>query len=631
MDNTNFDVPNLIKSNQYFKVLSYIKNYENTLQKLFSSSKDSELIKNPTVFSWKIKPNDELFPNLKEINLDIFGLNKTDLGENIVLTGPFIRSYFMSNVENDKVRKEIYAYRIGNNAWDTIVDLKDFKDKKTEYVLQTENINIYLVKKKYKSLAHVILQHDNLKRCGWWNGDFYVSSMFLIDIQKHISLIENNFKDPILNILYDPLDVYIQESKEKVKFLSDPVKLIEMIDHDNLLKISNKDLVKLYGNKTCLELCLDKYVNENNPILINELKRMIVHLSFLRYKRPPYLYAKVLKIDKLIPELYKLLKNVHCEYQILENVNDTDICIESLDDINNVIFDNIIKTNLSEHFCNYVAYTKKKITKDLLQLIIKYNAKNLAKHLISRKLIDQNFAYYLILMMEDIELVKEFTTGFNLEIALNYFIDIIENGRSRSFYFLYEMDQSIINTQFDNNQNILHKIKPVGNFIDLIKIIMKLKPDLINCTDIQKSTPLIYYAKNCPELLQYFIDYEFDETLCDINGDTLLHCLCKRDHVDILRMFIKRCPELIDMPNKKSETPIIIAGISGQEDMFYTLKGFGANTNSKDSYGNTVYHYICSNSICLGLTIENKQNYFGLTPKDYCKISFSFFNFIDEN
>lgn len=625
MDDTIFDVPNLIKSNKYFQVISHIKNYEDTLQKLFLSSKDSELIKNPTIFTWKIQQNNDLFPNIKELNLDIFGLQKNDLLDNIVLTGPYIRSYFMSIDENDKIRNEIYAYKIGNDKWENIIDITDFENKKSEFVLQTKNTSIYLIKKKYKSLSHIMLQHTYLKRCGWWNGDFYTSSMFLIDIQKHTQLLCNKFRDPILNVPYDPLDVFIKFSQIQIN----PIIIINMIDHNNLLKMSPKDLTKIYENKTCLELCLDKYIIEKNPIFINELKKMIVYLTFLTYKRPPFLYAKILELDKHVPDLYKLIKNVPCEYGIIENTNN--LYGKTLDDINNVIIDKLIMADLSNSLNDYLIYINQKISKNIIDLLIKYKATKIIKYLISQKLIDQNFIYYLILMTENIELIKELDIKFNFEIALNYISDILENGKARSFYFLYELDQNILNMKFDNNENILHKIKPFGNFSDLIKIIMKLKPDLINCIDSQKITPLIYYAKKYPILLQYFIDYDFDETLCDNEGNTFLHYICKHECVDILSIFIKRCPELINMPNKNAETPIIIACINGNEDMFYILKGFGADIDSQDSYGNTVYHYICANSICLGLTIKNKLNYFNLTPKDYCKISSNFYNFIEEN
>jgi ankyrin repeat protein len=209
--------------------------------------------------------------------------------------------------------------------------------------------------------------------------------------------------------------------------------------------------------------------------------------------------------------------------------------------------------------------------------------------------------------------------------------ELLENGKIRSFYFLYELDPTIINTLFDANRNVLHKITTRGNYADMIKLIMKLNPDLINVPDINKETPLLYHAKHNPELLEQFLDYNVDGTIADLDGNIFLHHLCKHNNVDILRRYLKQYQEIIDMPNKKSETPVIVSCLNGQEDMFYTLKTFGADMKAKDYYGNTIYHYICANGICLGMIIENTQNYFGLTPLDYCKISSKYWNFTDNN
>jgi ankyrin repeat protein len=215
-----------------------------------------------------------------------------------------------------------------------------------------------------------------------------------------------------------------------------------------------------------------------------------------------------------------------------------------------------------------------------------------------------------------------------MELAMNYLSELLENGKVRSFYFLYELDPSVINTSFDLNRNVLHQVTTKGNYTDMIKVIMKLKPDLINLPDSNKETPLLYHTKHNPTLLECFIDYEFDGTITDLDGNVFLHHLCKHDQVDILRIYLKQYQELIDMPNKKSETPIILACIANKENMFYALKAFGADVKAKDYYGNTVYHYICANAMCLGMIIENTQNYFGLTPVDYCKISTKYWNFV---
>ena len=50
--------------------------------------------------------------------------------------------------------------------------------------------------------------------------------------------------------------------------------------------------------------------------------------------------------------------------------------------------------------------------------------------------------------------------------------------------------------------------------------------------------------------------------------------------------------------------------------------------NLNDIYGNTVYHYVCLNELCIGMAIDNKENIFGYKPSDYCKISQNYYYFI---
>ena len=632
MDITKMNVPSLIRSSQYFHMSSFIKNYEDTLQKIFYSSKDSQMIYDPNVFLWRVKKNEDncdLFPNVRDLELDVFGIILNDITKNIVIMGPYVRSCFVENDESNKckIRKEIYLYRFGDDKWSDLIDLSSFDDKKTEYVFQNDDKKICLVKKKYKSPSHIIMQHGYLKRCGWYNNAFYVSSMFLIEMQKHSNLMASKFKDPILNLPYDPLEVYTVVDKDKTH----PAKIIDLIDNEDLFKVSKKNLDKLYNNKTCLEICLDKYLKEDHPILVNNLKQMILYLSTFPQRRLPIFYAELIGIDKSIPELFKLLKSSPSKYGKLDvnlEVN-SESTFKNLDNINNIMINILIKQDVPDNFNDYLHFCKQKVTRQIVDKIISCNSKNIASSIVTNNMAELDLLYYLILMMEDLELTKKLPCEFDVEHAMNYMNELLENCKVRSFYFLYELDSTVINTLFDNNRNVLHQVTTKGNYVDMIKIIMKLNPDLINVSDLNKETPLIYHAKHNPELLEHFLDNTLDGTIADLDGNIFLHHLCKHDNVDILRNYLKQYQELIDMPNKKSETPIIVACLNGQENMFYTLKTFGADLKAKDYYGNTIYHYICASGICLGMIIENTQNYFGLTPLDYCKISSKYWNFTD--
>jgi hypothetical protein len=359
---------------------------------------------------------------------------------------------------------------------------------------------------------------------------------------------------------------------------------------------------------------------------------MIIYLGEISIKRPPYLYAKVLGINKTMPEVYTYLKALKNQYNLPEIVAD----VKTLDDINTNIINLLILNDSVENFFDYVNFVKLKISKSVIDTIVKNNSLKIMENLIKNKLVDTHMSYYLIFMSENFDLVEQQNFSVDIDIAINYLKDILQNGKARSFFYLFDRDISIINTLFEDNKNILHMVKLQKNFqscSDLIELIIKLKPELLNLKDSNKETPIVYHAKHDPEIVKIFLEYEFDYTLGDSNGNCFIHNLCqnneKEDCHDILKLALKRCPELIDMPNKKSETPMIICCKNNLENMFYVLKGLGANMDAQDLYGNTVSHYICSNSMCLGMIIENKQNYFGLTPSDYCKVSNKYYNFLN--
>lgn len=654
LDIQNLDLPNLIRKNQYFQYISSIKSYEDTLQKVFSSSKESHLISNPFVFLWKIhnNKNTDLFPDFHELDLNIFNIKLNENFSNVVFTGPYVRSCFILKSDNN-IKKELYLYRFDTKLqWNEMLDLSIFTEHKDEYVYIQDDKKIYLIKKHYKSPAHIILQNDYIKRIGWIyhnnHGSFYTSSVFLIEFQKHINLLKSSFKDPIMNIPYDPLDIYNTTTNELT-----PIKIIDMVDYNELVKLPLKIFNKLYDSKTCIEYCLDKFIKEDHILLSNQLKQMIIYMCNLhdfKYKRPPYLYGKILGLDYSLPSLYKILKSVSCNYELPDNFDE--ICsiqpITNIQNINVAILENIIskdhttinldnpesKESKNNFFLDFLDFSKQKINKNILNLLIKYNDQSISicELLVTEKMIEKHQVYYLTLFTENLELIKKYDGVFDINIGLNYLGDILEQGKTRSFYFLYYecqlQNENILDTTFEQCKNLLHKIKPNGNYLELVKLLLKLKPELLNLHDENKETPVLYHAKEHPILLELFVKYDFDITNTNDDGNTLLHNLCNNKSVNIDNSILKMFIELIDMPNKKGETPIIICCQNNNEDLFYILKGMGANLNIQDYYGNTCYHYICSNGMCIGMMIENISNYFGIKPYDYCKISQSYYHFV---
>lgn len=626
-DISNINVPELIRSKQYFQYVSIIKNLEDTLQKLLSSKSTTydNTQMNTVVWNMSLEENANLFPNLSDINLAPFELEVGESLDNVVVSGPYIRSCLVKNLDpqmkHAEIRKELYLYKIGQSKWDDLTDLNNFVEKKAEYVFDDGDRKIYLIKKSYKSLANVILQNDYLKRCGWFNGSFYVSSMFLIEIQKHIALLTKNFKDPILGHPYDPLEIYQITNKDN----KHPVKIIDSIDYDELTKINIKNLTKLFNSKTCVEMCLDKIATESKVILLNQLELMIKFLTSndIGYKRHPCLYAKMLKIDINHPQIYQALKNAKCEYDLITN---DDIEFSSMEEINISVITEFIMSDNVEYFFDYLVYTKRKIDKTIISKIVESKSKNIAQQIVTNNLVDVNLQYYLILMTENLNAIDLINT-FDMDLALNYLKDILEGGKVVTFEWLYENDNSVINTIFENGNNVLHHVTSKGNYEELIQMLLNIKPELIDSYNANKETPLIYHSKRNASIVDIFLQYEFNPLMRDKEGNIFLHYLCISDQTHILKKTLKKYPEIINMPNAVSETPAIIACKNNLENNFYLLKSLGADLDACDYYGNTVFHYICAYSMCIGTLIDNKANHFGLTPCDYCKISPSYYGF----
>jgi hypothetical protein len=646
------DVPNLVKTNTIYDKVELIKNYEDTLEKIFITNEKSNLVSNSTVFLYKIIDKDNLFDNIKNITVEkineYINFNNNNVNNNndnndnndimkdIFITGTYIRSHinYQKNYEN-YVKKELILYNLGDKKWKNIVDLSLYVNNSSEYVYNANDFKIILIKKKYKSESHILLQNNYLKRVGWKNGIFYVSYMFLIEYKKTYNLINMSFRDPHFKTSFDPLDIYCVQDKKKEKNL---IKIIDLIDLQLLNKFKNIELEKLQliknnhvnfkeeCKKTCIEYALEKYLKCEHPILKNELKQIILYLSNITYKRPLYLYYKYLNIYDNIEEIIYSLKN---KYNIIyDDINN--ICFKSVDDIDNYIIEHCIIKDNPIFLFDYLKYIEINVNKNILSLIIKNKSLSIISYIIKNKSISLNLIYYLILMTEELDMFKNIE--FNIDVALNYLKDIIENCLISSFYFLYKCDNSIINFLFENDNTLLHIINLKNINKDKIKcfinLILKLNPELINKTNIYNQTVMIYHSEKNPYDIDIFYDFIFDPTILDNDENTFLHHLCKYNVPLTVKKFATKYIEILNLPNKNYETPIIISCINNLEDVFYKLKSLDVSLNSKDIYGNTIYHYICKNSMCIGMIIENTKNIFGYMPSDYCVISNKYYNFV---
>jgi hypothetical protein len=231
--------------------------------------------------------------------------------------------------------------------------------------------------------------------------------------------------------------------------------------------------------------------------------------------------------------------------------------------------------------------------------------------------------------------------------------DVITRGLTRSFYVILKMFPFILDTGFTFNVknenvlghivkqkkkidktmgvrgNILHEINS-DKSVEILEIILKTNPSIIDDKDENNLTPLIKYARiGLGKCITLLIKNNADYEITDNESNTFLHILCENNNLDIIQNVIRNISDIIDFKNDKMMTPAMIATQNKNEEIFYILKGLNAKLDCVDIYGNTVYHYICKSKICPGIMVPNKRNKFGFTPHDYCSINHNFYYFQD--
>ena len=332
----------LIKSGN----INHIKNYEDTIQKTFSSSKyEVSLIKDP--FVNLIELNINICPNLQLFTLDELFINN-DYINNIVITGSLIRNSIINGLNSENVKSDLYIYVFGNVKLDLVFDLTKYTKTNSCFELFTNNKTYILSQLIHISPAHILMKHDYTKRVGLINKKYYASSMFIMKYKEYSSSV--TIKDPVFNIIYDPFNLYNLPVKD--------TSIFTIIDKINIDDLNDEILLKIHNNKTCIEYCIDKYINEDNVILKMKLKQMIIVMNSKKCIRPAYLYASYKKLYDIDIELYKIL-------------TDKKIIINSINEINLYMFEYLIKTNDINELMRYLININKKIDKEIVNLIIK--------------------------------------------------------------------------------------------------------------------------------------------------------------------------------------------------------------------------------------------------------------------
>lgn len=641
------DIVDIIKNSKLADEYEIIKELEETIIDLYDKNKTSDLFKNPYLLLHELSENNDV--NIKLFDLyNVFDLSKYKIDEkiiknleNIVFTGAIVRSIFIdkTKINDNLIRQELFINLINDTNINNIID-NTYTELSDSYYKKTDDFIIYINKQKFKNISEIILSNYNLKRVGYYNNKIYASSMFIADYNKFYDTINSDLVDPIFNTRIDVFDVFTHICRKEDT-------IFDYIYKKNFSEYKQKKFIKydLFNKDkyTPIEYALYLYINEQNDIIKSQLKLIILDLLEQQFERPCIFYAYIMDLEEIDNELYNIILNSPKSKLFHEIKKDLEISIKNILDINNLILKYFIIKDQSTDFYNYLKYRNIedkniKIDIDIFNYIITYDPKSIIIHGIKNNYFSERTKYKIILWTQNLDYFNLFEDEFNIQTSIGYINEIINNCFIKSFYFLYKIDNTIINVVDDDNNNILHNINQKNKYSDMIKIILKLNDSLLFKKNKHGEIPIMTHIKyKNMDIVNILIEYIIEsnnETLFEIidnNKNNILHYLCKHyddNNINIVRKICVLKPEIINNQNKNFESPIILAAQNKYEDIIYFLKGINCDMNLVDIYGNSVYHYICLNELCIGMAIENKENMFGYKPSAYCKISLNYYYYL---
>jgi len=572
------------------------------------------------------------------------------------VTGPLTKSILI-DTDISKIRKDLFIYPIATKNVIADNNLSDFVNKDmvidngSVYIGALNGCKIILSKYFVESIPQILFKLPALDRICYFENKFMISAMFALDFFKYMSIYSNQVDsssdiDPYLKIPRDILNIYNKSLYKHSKIQ----KIIDMINVHEIPSITKHDasvmisFVEQRKSLTAIEYALFKYYNEYNPMFRYNLKSIIISLCAFKYIRDPSQFAYALKMDDTDIEIYRLLSTgeykysvkFRCDIETKLEENDVESIVH---EINMLVLHEITKNDdlEFESYLDTIGYSNRVLTdknsktgKKIINYITDNNSSKIIESLITSDRLHIYYKYYMILLSEHLDLM-ECIENDKYDYISDYIEEIINRGLIRTFYYMIKTNyEKVMTYRTTDNNNILHLLSDKNKSDDILSIVLRTDDFLINTKNNKGLTPLHMYAmKQYGSKIDISLGYEqTDYTILDNDNNSILHHIATTGSSDIIKNCTRRIVDILDIQNKNGDTAIMAACKGKFEDIFYILKGFEANLMLSDNYGNTVYHYICLNGICCSLMIPLVENNFGYTPRDYCKISFLYYNFV---
>jgi len=584
-----------------------------------------------------------------EIFFELIGTLLTDksLFNRMIISGSWIRSMIIdSSRPVMPLRNEVRLMFWGDLSFDQIIKEADMVKK--------NDLNITIDHRIFDSPIHCILnQTDPLDRIGFdvASGRLYCSHMFILQLRDRYNEYDPNETDPVFGFPVDYLDIMNREQDT-----ASITKLVDIVDLKTINTIDLSEFADKFFEEpdgqqyTLLEYCMTVMMKDMHPMVMSNLRLIMMNFMKIRYVRSPVYYSHMIRFSDKFPSLHGMMAEAYGE---LDSEALGELSTHTrMHMVDMMVMHQYIRTDDDNQFVFYGSKTGiirklKQVSKTgdrLIDWLVGCGSKKIMNTLVCCKALSDHNMVRMILLAQELDLfdrviIEQYnqqhpTMDDSLkDIILNMIVEILNCGATRSFMFIAKIfpnllsDPMVIGTMEKYGGTILHQIKH-NHSADIVELICKLNRDLIDRVDKKGRTALIIYSElgldRCIERLFYV---KANIRLSDCMGDTYLHKLAKNGMLSTIHRYIRQSLEIIDTQNNMMESIAIIACKNGYEEIFYLLKGLRANIEQPDKYGNVCDHYICMSGICLGLMISNKKNRFGFVPKDYLKICSSFYYF----
>ena len=412
---------------------------------------------------------------------------------------------------------------------------------------------------------------------------------------------------------------YIIQVLKKYIYMRDYTYITKYLELENVLDIHNTSLSSnITSSNTSLTSSSSNIKTESKyDVVININKALLFDIMHTKINDDDTTKNDNSTKDNTIIIVKKMLS-------YMNYVNDVDMIIDCLMD--NMYDNKNVLKSLLKHLSNYKNANKLVLFHELINL---YND-NYNKDDILNIINNDNSLLYTLLKN------RKYVTFIYL--LKNKIIGIDDKDKTIKNYGYVELMGSLMASS--KNMDIGNDVVNIDNLTKIIENHYQVNNVMINSKDKNGNNLLQYMSIHNMYYVHMLVKYilkKHNNNAFDFmenknkDEDTFMHLLIKNDcEMNVLFGEIKKIMNPIKkinnlafcyLMNGKNQNIFMVLANKKYEDILYYMMQetdyYNLPTEPTDSYGNTLYHYICKNDIMFGSRIKNTKNIYGHIPLDY--------------